>query len=41
MICKITYAKTDDTKVVAILSLTRNRVDDPEVWHIISQKTGC
>jgi hypothetical protein len=43
MNCEITYAKHDgdDTKTVAILSLKRNRADDPEVWHVISQKISC
>ena len=43
MKCEIDYARHDgdDGMVVAIFSLERNRPDDPEVWHIISQKISC
>ncbi len=43
MKCEIDYARHDgdDGKVVAVFSLERNRPDDPEVWHIISQKISC
>ena len=37
MNCEITYLRTQEEKIVAVLQLERNRDDDPEVWDIISK----
>jgi len=42
MKCEITYLRTDEEKVVAVLYFERNRDDAPEVWDVISrQPKGC
>ncbi|MFC1985526.1 hypothetical protein ACFLWC_00855 [Chloroflexota bacterium] len=42
MNCKITYLRTQEEKIVAVMEFEKNRDDDPDVCNVISkQPKGC